>query len=148
MYRRTCGKIVDASDDLSFIQVRIKFSYKNVNYNGSMFGGSLFGATDPIYMIQYLALLEEQYVIWDKSADIRFKKPAREDVWINFEVKPDEIEDIKKKADELGSFTFTKEVALTNKDKSVVFAVVNKEIYIATKAHYKQRQQEKKQAIK
>lgn len=51
MYRRSTGRIHKVSEDLLSFKVRIKLSYKNSNYVGSIFGGSLFSATDPIFMI-------------------------------------------------------------------------------------------------
>lgn len=144
MYRRTCGRIIHVTDDLSCITVRIRLSYKNINYNGSMFGGSLFSATDPIFMIQFNELLGHKYVIWDKTAKIQFKRPAKENVWIDFKVSGEELQNVREQADENGSYTFMKQVDLTNKCKTIVFATVEKEIYVATKEFYKKRQEEKK----
>ena len=33
--------------------------------------GSLYAAVDPIYMIQLIYVLGEEYVVWDKAAEIR-----------------------------------------------------------------------------
>lgn len=134
---------MEASDDMSRVLVRIKFSWKNVNYNGSMFGGSMFAATDPIFMIQYNELLGGEYVVWDKSAKIHFKRPAKQHVWADFVVDVSELDEMKQRVAENGSYTFFKSVNLTGKDKRMTFATVEKEIYIASKEHYKQRKAEK-----
>ena len=42
MYRRSTGRIFEVSDELLEVKVRIKLSYKNSNYVGSIFGGSYF----------------------------------------------------------------------------------------------------------
>lgn len=139
MYKRSCGKIITISEDLLKITVRIKLSYKNKNYVGSMFGGSMFSASDPIYMIQYMEILNHEYVVWDKSATIRFLKPAKENVYMDFVVLPGEIEQIKREVAENGKYTFYKTVQLTNKTKNTVFAEVEKELYVASKTYYKQR---------
>lgn len=139
MYRRSCGRIIQTSEDMSYVLVRIKLSWRNVNYNGSIFGGSLFSATDPIYMIQYIELLGHDYVVWDKSAKIYFKKPARETVYAEFVVTPSEVEEVKQQVELNGAYTFNKEVNITNKDKTIVYAIAEKEIYVATKAHYQNR---------
>jgi len=76
MYKRSCGKISFASEDLHVVKIKIPLSYKNKNYVGSIFGGSLFAATDPIYMIQLMQILGKDYVVWDKKTDIKFKRPA------------------------------------------------------------------------
>ncbi len=72
MYRRSTGKIIEVSEDLFNIKVKIPIGYKNKNYVGSIFGGSLFSATDPIFMIQLMNILGNDYVVWDKSANIKF----------------------------------------------------------------------------
>ncbi len=77
MYRRSTGRIIEVSEDLLKARVKIPISYKNKNYVGSIFGGSLFSATDPVFMIQLMNILGNDYVVWDKSAEIKFKRPAK-----------------------------------------------------------------------
>jgi acyl-CoA hydrolase len=66
------------------VKVRIKLSYKNSNYVGSICGGSLLSATDPIFMIQLMNILGNKYVVWDKAAAIKFKRPAKEMCYVDF----------------------------------------------------------------
>lgn len=139
MYRRSTGKIINVSDDLLSVKIRIKLSYKNSNYVGSIFGGSLFSATDPIFMIQLLNILDSNYVVWDKAATIKFKRPARETCFVDFIFTLDEIEQIKKVVAEKKEIDFVKNIVITNKDTTVVFAEVSKTIYIADKTYYKEK---------
>ena len=139
MYRRSTGKIIKVSDDLLEVKIRIKLSYKNSNYVGSIFGGSLFSATDPIFMIQLLNILNTNYVVWDKAATIKFKRPARETCFVDFIFTLDEIEQIKKDVAEKKEIDLIKNIQLTNKYKSVVFAEVSKTIYVANKQYYKEK---------
>ncbi|WP_235270985.1 PaaI family thioesterase [Flavobacterium sp. 316] len=87
MYRRSCGKIFFVSDDLHVVKIKIPLTYKNKNYVGSMFGGSLFSATDPIYMIQLMQILGKEYVVWDKSTEIRFKRPVYANAFVTLQRK-------------------------------------------------------------
>lgn len=144
MYRRSTGRIIAVSDDLYSVRIRIKLSYKNSNYVGSIFGGSLFSATDPIFMIQLLNILDENYVVWDKAASIKFKRPARETCYADFIFTNEEIEKIKTDVSEHHEIDLEKHIQLTNKDGSIVFAVVSKTIYIADKKYYKEKQKKKK----
>jgi acyl-coenzyme A thioesterase PaaI-like protein len=50
-YRRTGGKITYISHDLREIRVEIPLNWKTRNYVGTIFGGSLYAAVDPMYMI-------------------------------------------------------------------------------------------------
>ena len=95
MYRRSVGKIISVSNNLHEVTVKIPLNYKNKNYVGAIFGGSMFSATDPIYMIQLMNILGDDYVVWDKAAEIKYKRPARENVFAKFTFSEDEINQIK-----------------------------------------------------
>ncbi len=126
MYRRSTGKIMVVSDDLLTVKIKIPISYKNKNYVGTIFGGSLFSATDPIFMIQLMYILGEDYVVWDKNATIKFKRPARENSYVDFIFTDIEILQIKKQVLEKKEIDLVKEIKIINKDASVVYAEVLK----------------------
>ena len=77
MYRRSNARLIHVSEDIHNVKIKISLNYKNRNYMGTMFGGSMLSATDPIYMIQLLQILGDDYVVWDKSTNIRFKKTCK-----------------------------------------------------------------------
>ncbi len=144
MYRRSTGKIYDVSDDLLSVSIKIPRSWRNKNYVGSIFGGSLFSATDPIYMIQLVNILGKNYVVWDKSANIRFRKPAFTDAYAQFVFTDEEIETIKEKVSKNKEIDYTKTLAITAKDGSV-FSVLEKTLYIADKHFYKEKRRLKRE---
>jgi len=76
MYRTTNARLIDVSEDLLKIQVKLPIKYNNRNYVGSIFGGSMFSAVDPIPMVQLINLLDNEFIVWDKSAEIFFRAPA------------------------------------------------------------------------
>lgn len=84
MYRRSTGRITTVSDDLKNIKIQLPISYKNRNYVNTIFGGSMFAAVDPIPMVQLMELLGKDYVVWDKSAEIFFKRPVSENLYAQF----------------------------------------------------------------
>lgn len=139
MYRRSTGRIIHVTEDLLNIRVKLKISYKNRNYMNSMFGGSLFSAVDPIPMIQLFNIIGNDYVVWDKSAEIFFKRPVKQDVYADFNYTQKEIEDIKKRVANENEITIVKKTAITNKDSSTIFCEVDKTIYIANKQFYKEK---------
>ena len=116
MYRRTTAKVVYISQDFLKIQIKLPFSYKNANYVNTIFGGSMFSAVDPFPMTQLMNLIGDQYVIWDKSAEIFFRRPAKEDLFADFIYTNEEIDEIKKKTQEQDEFEIIKSTKLTNKD--------------------------------
>ena len=122
MYRRSTAKVIDVSEDLLSIKIRLPISYRNRNYVGSIFGGSMFSAVDPIPMVQLINLLGEHYVVWDKSAHIAFKAPAREDLYAEFRYSSAELDQIKAAVETDRETEFIKTTTLTNRDQSKPFA--------------------------
>ena len=144
MYRRTTARIVAVSDDLYTVRVKIPYSYKNKNYVGSIFGGSLFAALDPILMIQGMNILGDSYIVWDKAATIRFKRPARENVFADFILSQAEIDEIKEKVKENGEYDFHKTIKITNAEGTIVYCEVDKVLYCADKTFYKEKTEKRK----
>ncbi|MGB0895990.1 MAG: DUF4442 domain-containing protein [Flavobacteriaceae bacterium] len=138
MYRRSVGKLVFVSKDLHNVHVHIPLNYKNRNYVGAIFGGSMFSATDPIYMIQLMNILGDDYVVWDKAADIKYKRPARETAHAHFQFSEEEIKMIKDRVIAEKEIDFEKTLAITNQN-NVIFAELSKTIYIAQKDYYKEK---------
>ena len=147
MYRRSTGRLTYVSDDIQKVDIKIPLSYKNRNYVGSVFGGSLFSATDPIYMIQLLNILDENYVVWDKHASIRFRRPVKQDAYVNFVITDEDLENIKKDVAEQKEIDFEKVIQITNKQKDIVFAEVTKIIYVADKEYYKEKRRKKSNKV-
>lgn len=137
MYRRTSAKVTYISEDFSKIQIKLPYSYKNANYVNTIFGGSMFSAVDPFPMTQLMNLIGDDYVIWDKAAEIFFRRPAKEDLYAEFTYSIEELDEIKQKAKANNEFEIIKTTQLTNKDKSIVFCEVRKKVYIANKAFFK-----------
>jgi hypothetical protein len=143
MYRRTTARVTDVSDDVHRVSIKIPLSYKNKNYVGTIFGGSLFAATDPVYMIQLIYILGNDYVVWDKSTYIRFKRPANKDAYVEFIFTPEEIDKIKADVALQGEIDVVKPLEIVSKE-GIVFAQLEKTIYISSKEFYKQKQAQRK----
>ncbi|WP_440881665.1 PaaI family thioesterase [Tenacibaculum sp. C7A-26P2] len=139
MYRRTTGRILFVSDNLLTVKVKIPIGPKNKNIVGSIFGGSLFSATDPIFMTQLIFTLGNKYVVWDKKSTIKFKRPAFSDAFVDFVFTPDEIEKIKERVIKEKEIDVIKEIKITNEKASEVFTEVLKTIYVADKEYYKKK---------
>ncbi|QCK15768.1 DUF4442 domain-containing protein [Mangrovivirga cuniculi] len=144
MYRRSTGRISHVSDDLLNISIKVPISYKNKNYVNSIFGGSMFSAVDPIPMVQLMNLLGDDYVVWDKSAVIRFKRPAKEDLYADFQYTTEELENIRKAINDQNEIEITKHVELKNKNRTVIFCEVKKVLYISDKEYFKEKRKRSK----
>lgn len=53
--------------------------------------------TDPFYMLMLLNLLGKSYIVWDKSASIRYKVPAKGVVYATFQISPHQLEKFDKR---------------------------------------------------
>lgn len=135
MYFGTGGKILFWAADHSELHVRLRLNPWTYNYVGTIFGGSMFAASDPFYMLMLLRSLGSDYVVWDKSAAIRFRKPGRSTLYAVLSVSADERERVKQEVLEKGETTREYLVRWVDKN-GVVHAEITRQCYIASKTHY------------
>ena len=125
-------KISKLSDDYRDITVTLKQHWYNTNYVGTHFGGIMYTMTDPFYMLILLMNLGEEYIVWDKSASIEFKKPGRNKLTAVFAFSDDELAVIRKQADANAKYIFDKPVDVVNEQGEVVATVI-KTLYVRRK---------------
>lgn len=142
MYRRSTGKVVSVSKDFKRVEVKIPISYKNRNYAGTIFGGSLFAATDPIFMVQLIQVLGTDYIVWDKSSVVRFKRPAVSNAYALFELEDHEIGQLKADVATQKEIDLVKTIQLKSREEKV-FCEIEKTIYVADKSFYKAKQKKR-----
>lgn len=93
-FRRTGARIVYISDDFRQVRVRLPLNWKTKGYFGTTFGGSIYASIDPIYMVMLNRLLGSEFLVWDKSAAITFRKPGRGALTADFNVSESDTIDI------------------------------------------------------
>ncbi len=145
-YRRTGGRVIYLSDDWYEIRVRLKLNIATRNYVGTVFGGSLFGALDPIFMVQFINILGPKYVVWDKEAKIKFIRPVNKTVFAHFLIEEHFVKQIKI---EIENNNETEQLmTVCFKDiEGKIYAEVEKRLYFADKAYY-QSKRDKKMLLK
>ncbi|HKG14521.1 MAG TPA: DUF4442 domain-containing protein [Pyrinomonadaceae bacterium] len=129
-YRGTGGRVTYISDDYTEVHVRLPLSWRTRNYVGTIYGGSMYGAVDPVYMIMLIKMLGRDYVVWDKAASIRFRRPGRTTLSAKFVVDGSEVEAIKTELQGRKSVDRVYKVDLVD-DAGKVHAEVEKTLYIA-----------------
>jgi len=82
--------------DWRAIDVEMKMRFWNRNYVGTHYGGSLYSMTDPFYMLMLIENLGREYVVWDKAASIRFRRPGKGRVTAEFRITEQQLEDIRR----------------------------------------------------
>ena len=90
-------RVKHIAPDMKSIDVEMKLRWWNANYVGTHFGGSLFAMTDPFYMLMLMANLGRDYIVWDKAASIRYRKPGKGTVRAEFRLTDAQLDDIREK---------------------------------------------------
>ena len=128
-YRGTGGRVTYIGADFREVRVRLRLSWRTRNYVGTIYGGSLYGAVDGVYMVMLIRILGPEYTVWDKAATIRFRKPGRSTLYARFLIDEKETATIRRLAAEAPSIDRVYKVDLVDRD-GVVHAGVEKTIYI------------------
>lgn len=128
----TSIRVTHIAADMKSIDVEMKLCWWNANYVGTHFGGSLFAMTDPFYMLMLIGNLGREYIVWDKAATIRYRKPGRGKVRAEFRLSDVQIDDIREKLKTLTKYepVFTVEV---KDEQGTVIAEVEKLLHIRRK---------------
>lgn len=123
------GVRVKVSPDFRTFDVRMKLTWWNRNYVGTHFGGSLYTMCDPFFMLILFEALGRGYVVWDKAATIRFRKPGKGRVHATFHIPEERIREIREAAagGEKVEPVFTAEV---RDEQGEVVAEVEKLLYV------------------
>lgn len=118
--------------DWRTIEVEMKLRRWNKNYVGTHYGGSLYSMTDPFYMLMLIENLGRDYIVWDKSATIRFRRPGKGTVTAHFTITEAQLDEIRHalKTEEKIERNF--EVQVLDSDGKVV-AEVEKVLHIRRK---------------
>jgi acyl-coenzyme A thioesterase PaaI-like protein len=120
------------ADDYHELHLKLPLSWRTRNYVGTIFGGSMFGAIDPILMVMFINILGRDYVVWDKSANIQFKRPGKDTLYAKVLIKPEEIVEIKAALETTKSLDRVYRVELVNK-AGKVHAIIEKTLYFSKK---------------
>jgi hypothetical protein len=119
------------------VDVKITKSLFNKNYNGSIYGGTIYSATDPFYAILFDQLLQRRGFksrVWLKSASIQYLKPGHSHLYFTISVSDQMLEDAIHALTKKGKFVKAFPMEVIN-EQGVVCATVINEVYIRN-LHY------------
>ena len=129
-YWSTGARITYVASDFREVRIRLPLSWQTRNYVGTIFGGSMYAAVDPVYMLMLIMNLGKDYVVWDRSACINFKKPGRAALFARFLIDGDELDLIKGELEHARHIDRTYHVDLTD-EQGTVHASIEKVVYIS-----------------
>jgi acyl-coenzyme A thioesterase PaaI-like protein len=122
-------RVVWIAPDMRAVDVEMKLRWWNANYVGTQFGGSLFAMTDAFYMLMLMANLGRDYLVWDKAASIRYRKPGKGTVRAEFRLTEAQLVDIREKLTTLPKYEPVFKVEVKD-EQDVVIAEVEKLLWI------------------
>jgi acyl-coenzyme A thioesterase PaaI-like protein len=131
-YWGTGVRVKYVSKDFREFRLEVPLNWRTRNYVGTIFGGSMYGAVDPVCMLMLIRNLGPSYEVWDKAASIRFKKPGRSTLHAAFRLDQDEIDRIRDDLSHTQSIDRVYNIDLTD-DKGTTCATVEKVIHICKK---------------
>jgi acyl-coenzyme A thioesterase PaaI-like protein len=131
-------RVTRQDKDLRAVDVEMRLRRWNRNVMGVHFGGSLFAMTDPFYMAMLVPNLGREYVVWDKAASIRFKKPGMGTVRAEFRLTADRLEEIRAAVERDGRYDARFLVEVKD-DGGGVVAEVERVVYCASKKVHEER---------
>ncbi len=145
MYFGTGGRIKYIAADWREVRLSLGLNPFTYNYVGTIFGGAMFAANDPFLMVMLMNVMgKDKYVVWDKAAKIRFRKPGKSKLSMQIKLDEELIDEIK--ATIATEHRWTRWLTLQWKDKNGdVVAELERELYVADKAWYKQRRLSRKE---
>jgi acyl-coenzyme A thioesterase PaaI-like protein len=132
VYRRTGARITYISADWHEVRISLPLNWTTRNYVGTIFGGSMYGAVDPIYMVMLIKMLGPQYIVWDKAASIQFKNPGRSTLYAKFKIEDQELAAIREELKTKDKLDRVYRVELSDKEGTIC-ALVEKTIHFKKK---------------
>jgi len=130
--RGTGGRVTYLAADLRELHVKVPLNWRTRNYVGTIFGGSIYGAVDPFYMLMFMQALGPEYIVWDKAAGIQFKRPGRSTLRATLKIEDEEIESVRAELEQEGKIERTYTIELVD-EAGEVCALIEKLIYFRVK---------------
>ncbi len=124
--------VVKFAKDFKWVEVKINKSLLNINYNKTLFGGTIFSASDPFFAIMFDQILRKKGFktrVWLKSAHIQYLKPGNTDLRFKISINDKEIAEAEQQLKTEGKFIKTFPIEMYNKE-GVLCALVQNEVYV------------------
>ena len=124
--------VLDFADDFTSAHIKINRSLLNINYNKTIFGGTIFSASDPFYALLFDQVLRKKGFktrVWLKSAQIAYLKPGNGDLYFKIEISQQDIDEAEEKLNTVGKFVKSFPIEIKNKDGEIC-ALISNEVYV------------------
>jgi hypothetical protein len=118
--------------DFMGVEVKIAKSLLNTNYNHSIFGGTIFSASDPFYALLFDQVLQRKgfkIKVWLKSAQISYIKPGRTNLFFKIILTENDVLEAETALNTVGKFVKAFPMEIIGNDGEICARVIN-EVYL------------------
>ena len=122
-YRRSGARITYVDASVREVRVRLPLCRATRNLNGTIYGGSIYSAVDPLHAVMLVTLLgPRDYVAWTREAHVRFLRQARTDLTARVALTEEEVRAVRDEAEHTGKVERRYTVELIDARKHVCAA--------------------------
>ncbi|HJV24015.1 MAG TPA: DUF4442 domain-containing protein [Holophagaceae bacterium] len=136
-YLGTGARLTFLASDWRSLRVKVPLGWRTKNAYGTHFGGSLYAAVDPLFVLMFRKVLGPEVVVWDKAAAIQFKRPGRSNLFAELRIDEAEVAAIREALVRSPKVDRTYQVELKDA-QGEVHAVVEKVV------HFRRREADRK----
>ena len=114
------------------VDIKINRSLFTTNLGNSIFGGTIFSATDPFYALLFGQILRHKgykITVWLKSAQIQYIKPGRTDLYYTILIDQPMIDEAERILKQEGKFIKAYPIEIFDKEGELCATAMN-EIYL------------------
>ncbi len=118
--------------DFRGVDVKINKSLITTNLGDSIFGGTIFSATDPFYALIFGQLMQRKglkVTVWLKSAQINYLKPGRTDLFYSIAITDEMIAEAETALLTEGKFVKAYPIEIFDETKELCATALN-EVYL------------------
>src|SRR5699024_3886954 len=124
--------VTSVTEDWTRASVRMDLTEENGNYYGTAFGGTLFSMVDPFFVILAAQQLGDEYMVWDRAAEIDFLAPGRTAVTAHVHMPHDVVDEMRQSAADGSKVLRWFDVDFTDDNGSVI-ARARRQLYVRRK---------------
>jgi len=124
--------VQEIDKDFRSTRVKIRKTLLNINAAGTLFGGALYMATDPFYVLMfYLYFNQKGYTLraWLKSGHIDYIKPVKSSLVFYFDLSLEDFDKAEKALKENGRFVGIFKALGKNKEGEI-YVTMDSEVYL------------------
>ena len=118
-FRNTGARVIFISEDMLEAKLRLPLCRATRNVHGTIYGGSMYAAIDPLHAVLVATQLGPDYHVWMKSAKIDFRRPGRGDLYAHAHLHSRDIAAIRAALDHENKVDRDFAIALTDPDGEV-----------------------------